>query len=51
MKTPNKIELEQIAYNHSSDIDFKDLESLQKMYCKTIFFFWLLILLLRQIVL
>ena len=25
MKTPNKRELQQIALNHSSDIDFKDL--------------------------
>ena len=24
MKIPNKRELQQIAYNHSSDIDFKD---------------------------
>ena len=39
MKIPNKRELQQIAYNHSSDIDFKDYESLQKMYRKTIFFF------------
>ena len=32
MKIPNKRELEQITYNHSSDIDFKVLqESLQKM--------------------
>ena len=37
MKIPNKRELQQIAYNHLSDIDFK--ESLQKIYCKTIFFF------------
>ena len=40
MKIPNKRELQQIAFNHSSDIDFKRLyESLPKMYCKTIFFF------------
>ena len=39
MKIPNKRELQQIAYNHSSDIDFKDYKSLQKMYRKTIFFF------------
>ena len=25
MKIPNKRELQQIVYNHSSDIDFKDL--------------------------
>ena len=40
MIIPDKKELQQIAFNHSSDIDFKDFmyESLQKMYCKTIFF-------------
>ena len=26
MKIPNKKELQQIVYNHSSDIDFKDYE-------------------------
>ena len=36
MKIPNKRELQQIALNHSSDINFKDL---QKMYCWTVFFF------------
>ena len=30
MKIPNKRELQQIAYNHSSDIDFKDLMNLSK---------------------
>ena len=39
MKIPNKQELQQIAFNHSSDIDFRDSESLQKMYCKTVFLF------------
>ena len=34
---PNKRELQQIAFNCSSYIDFKDYYSLQKMYCKTIF--------------
>ena len=28
MKIPNKRELQQIAFNHSSDIDFQDYESL-----------------------
>ena len=43
MKIPNKRELQQIAFNHSTDIDFQDYESLQKMYCKTMFLFsdWL----------
>ena len=35
MKSPNKRELQQIANNHSSDIDFQDIMNL---YCKTIFF-------------
>ena len=39
MKIPNKGELQQIEFNHSSDIDFKDNKSLRKMYCKTIFVF------------
>ena len=30
MKPPNKKELKQIAYNHSSDIKFKDLMNLYK---------------------
>ena len=30
MKIPNKRELQQIAFNHSSDIDFKDLMNLYK---------------------
>ena len=30
MKIPNKIELEQTAYNNSSDIDFKDFLNLYK---------------------
>ena len=37
MKIPNKQELQKIAFNNSSDIDFKDFT--QKMYCKTIFLF------------
>ena len=40
MKIPNKRELQQTAFNHSSDIDFKDFTNLYtKMYSKTIFFF------------
>ena len=30
MKIPNKRELQQIALNHSSDIDFKDLMNIYK---------------------
>ena len=34
MKIPNKRELEQIALNHSSDIDFKDFMKIYKNYTK-----------------
>ena len=34
MKIPNKRELQQIASNHSSDIDFKDFMKLYKDYTR-----------------
>ena len=34
MKIPHKRELQQIASNHSSDIDFKDIMKLYKDYTK-----------------
>ena len=34
MKITNKRELQQIAYNHSSDIDFKDFMNLYKNVLK-----------------
>ena len=41
MKIPNKRELQQIALNHSSDIDLKDFMKIFKIHCRTrnIFFF------------
>ena len=40
MKIPNKQELQQIKFIHSSDIGIRDFMYLyKKMYCKTIFFF------------
>ena len=40
MKIPNKRELQQIALNHSSDVDFKDfIKIYKKIYCRTILFF------------
>ena len=40
MNVPNKQELQQIAFNHSSDIDFKDFINVyKKRYCKIIVFF------------
>ena len=38
MKIPSKREVQQIAFNHSSYIDFKDFESLPKTYWKDILF-------------
>ena len=32
MKFPNKWELQQIAFNNSSDLDFKDFMNLYKIY-------------------
>ena len=40
MKIPNKGELHQIAFNHSSDIDFQDFMINVKRYCKTVFTYW-----------
>ena len=49
MKIPNKRELKQIAFNHSSDTDFQDfLNIYKKSTAKSYSFFWLLILLLHQ---
>ena len=39
MKTPNKRELQQIALNHSSDIDFKDFIKIYKKCTKELYSF------------
>ena len=40
MKTPNKQKLQQIIFNHSSDIGFSNFMNFyKKMYCKTILLF------------
>ena len=40
MKIPNKRELQKIALNHPSDIDFKDFMKIyKKMHCKATLFF------------
>ena len=39
MKIPNKRELQQIAPNHLSDIDFKDFMKLDKDYTKELYSF------------
>ena len=51
MKIPNKGELQQIAFIHSSDIDFQDFMNLYKKVLQNHTLFWLLILLLHQIIL
>ena len=53
MKIPNKQELQQIAFNHSSDIDFKDFMNLyKKCTAKPYIFFsyYYHMLLLNQII-
>ena len=51
MKTPSKRELQQIAFNHSSDIDFQDFMNICKKCTEKSHYFWLLILLLYQLIL
>ena len=51
MKMPNKRELQQIAFNNSSDVDLQDFMNLYKKCTAKPYFFWLLILLLHQIIL
>ena len=51
MKIPNKRELQQIALNHSSDIDFKDFIKIHKNVQRNHIFFWLMIQLYHQIIL
>ena len=43
MKIPNKRELQQIALNHSSDIDFKDFIQIYKSVLQNHTLFWLII--------
>ena len=43
MKIPNKRELQQIALNHSSDIDFKDFMKIIKKALQNHTLFWLMI--------
>ena len=51
MKIPNKRELQQMALNHSSDIDFKDFIKIHKNVQRNHIFFWLMIQLYHQIIL
>ena len=45
MKIPNKSEIQQIALNHSSDIDFKDFMNIYEKYTKNMI---LIIIILLQ---
>ena len=51
MKTSNKRELQQIALNHSSDIDFKDLMKIYKNVLQNHIHFWLMIQLYHHMIL
>ena len=51
MKIPNKQEIQQIAFNHSSDIDFKDFMNLHKNVLLNLILFQLLMLLLHRTIL
>ena len=51
MKIPNKRELQQIALNHSPDIDFKYLIKIYKTVLQNQILSWLMIKLYQQIIL
>ena len=51
IKIPNKRELEQIALNHSSDINFRDFINIYKNVLLNHILFWLMMLRLHQIIL
>ena len=51
VKTPNKRELQQIALNYSSDINFKDLINIYKKQLLSHILFCLMMLRLHQIIL
>ena len=51
MKIPNKRELQQIALNHSSDIDFKDFMNIYKSVLQNHTLFWLMIQHYHQMIL
>ena len=50
MKIPNKRQLRQIAFNHSSDIEFQDFMNFYEK-CTAVLYFCLLILPLHHIIL
>ena len=51
MKIPNKRERQQIALNHSSDIDLNDFIKIYKKCTAKSYSFWLMIQLCRRVIL
>ena len=51
LKNPNKRELQQIALNHSSDIEFNDFMKIYKNAMQNHTLFWLMIQLYHQMIL
>ena len=51
MKIPNKRKLQQIALNHSSDVDFQDFIKIYKECTENHFLFWLMIQLSHWLIL
>ena len=51
MKIPNKQQPQQISFNHSSDVNFKDFINVNKNVLQIHILFKLLMLLLHQIIL
>ena len=51
MKLPNKQELQQISFNHSSDIEFKDSINLYNKCTAKPYYFLVIMLPLQQIIL
>ena len=51
MKIPNKREVQQIGFHHSSYIDFQDFMHLSEKCTVKPYSFWLMILLFHQIIL
>ena len=51
MKIPNKREHQQVAFNHSSGTDFENFMNIYKKRTADHIIFWLLILLLYEIIL
>ena len=51
MKISNEIELQNIAINHSADIDYQDFKKITENVQKNLLIFWQLILSYQQVIL